>query len=165
MVEVFIIRLHGHRLPECLVRPVVVVEALEFGQLDVQRADAQLAGAGLVELVSAGRIGALDTAAVFGASGRQHEQLDAAALAGGLELGHELAAAVDLHRLDIERRLADQVVEQLRGAGGGGARIGAHAAKLRDRAHGLGFLDREAGLDGDARMVDLHHLAGRSCVR
>ena len=91
-------------------RAVVVVEALEFGQLDVQRAHAQLAVVELVELVAADRVGALDAAVIFGASGRQHEQFDAAPLAGGLELGHELAAAVDLHRLDIERRLADQMV-------------------------------------------------------
>ncbi len=52
------------------------------------------------------------------------------------------------------------MAEESCGAGGGGARVGAHAAKLRDRAHGLGLLGREAGLDGDARMVDLHHLAG-----
>ncbi len=145
-------------------RPIGVVEALEFGQLDVQGADAELAGAGLVELAAAGGVGALDAAVIFGASGRQHEQFDAAPLAGGLELGHELAAAVDLHRLDIERRLADQMVQELRGAGGGGARVGAHAAKLRDRAHGLEFLDREAGVDGDAHVVDLHHLAGLSAA-
>ena len=143
-------------------RPIVVVEALEFGQLDVQGSDAQLAVAGLVELVAAHRVGALDAAAAIGASGRQHEQFDAALLAGGLELGHGLAAAVDLHRLDIERRLADQVVEESCGAGCGGARVGAHAAQLRDRAHGLGLLDAEAGPDGDAQVVDLHHLAGLS---
>ncbi len=162
MVEVFIIRLHGRALSERLMRPVGVVEALEFGQLDVQGADAELAGVELVELVAAGRVGALDAAVIFGASGRQHEQGDAAPLAGGLELGHELAAAVDLHRLDIERRLADQAVEECRGAGGGGARVGAHAAKLRYRAYGLGLLDAEAGLDGDAQVVDLDHLAGLS---
>ena len=67
-----------------------------------------------------------------------------------------------LHRLDGERRLADQVVKESCGAGGGGARIGAHAAQLGDRAHRLEFLDAEAGLDGDARMFDLHHLAGLS---
>ncbi len=162
MVEVPAMRLHGRRLSERLVRPAGVAEALEFGQLDVQGADAELAGAGLVELAAAGGVGALDAAVIFGASGRQHEQFDAAALAGGLELGHELAAAVDLHRLDIERRLADQVVQERRGAGGGGARVGAHVAKLRDRAYGLEFLDAEAGLDGDAHVVDLHHLAGLS---
>ena len=164
MVEVFIIRLHGRALSERLMRPAGVVEALEFGQLDVQRAHAQLAGVELVELVAADRVGALDAAVIFGASGRQDEQGDAAPPAGGLELGHELAAAVDLHRLEVERRLADQVVQELRGAGGGGARIGAHAAKLRDRADGLEFLDAEAGLDGDARMVDLDHLAGLSAA-
>ncbi len=162
MVEVPVIRLHGRRLSERLMRAAGVAEALEFGQLDVEGADAELAVVELVELVAAGGVGALDAAIAIGAFGRQHEQGDAAPLAGGLELGHELAAAVDLHRLDIERRLADQVVEERRGAGGGGARVGAHAAKLRDQAHGLEFLDREAGLDGDARMVDLHHLAGLS---
>ncbi len=58
MAEVPVIRLHGRRLPERLMRPAGVVEALEFGQLDVQGADAQLAGVELVELVSAGRVGA-----------------------------------------------------------------------------------------------------------
>ncbi len=127
MAEVFIIRLHGRRLPERLMRPIGVAEALEFGLLDVQRADAQLAGAGLVELAAAGGAGALHAAAMLGASGRQHEQGDAAPLAGGLELGRGLAAAVDLHRLEVERRLADQVVEESCGAGGGGAQVGAHA--------------------------------------
>ncbi len=164
MVEVFIIRLHGRCLSERLMRPAGVVEALEFGQLDVQGADAQLAVVELVELVAAGGVGALDAAIANGASGRQHEQFDAAPLAGGLELGHELAAAVDLHRLDIERRLADQVVQERRGAGGGGARVGAHIAKLRDRAYGLELLDAEAGVDGDARIVDLDHLAGLSAA-
>ena len=121
MVEVPIIRLHGCHLSERLMRPIVVVEALEFGQLDVQGADAQLAGIELAELVSAGGIGALDAAAAIGAFGRQREQRDAALPAGGLELGRGLAAAVDLHRLDGERRLSDQMVKELRGAGGGGA--------------------------------------------
>ncbi len=36
LFEVFIIRLHGCRLPERLRRQAGVAEALEFGQLDVQ---------------------------------------------------------------------------------------------------------------------------------
>ena len=111
MVEVFIIRLHGRALSERLMRPVVVVEAPEFGRLDVQGADAQLAGAGLAELAAAGGVGALHAAAMLRAFGRQREQRDAAPPAGGLEFGRGLAAAVDLHRLDGERRLADQVVD------------------------------------------------------
>ncbi len=50
MVEVFIMRLHGGALSERLMRPIGVVEALEFGQLDVQGADAELAGVEPVEL-------------------------------------------------------------------------------------------------------------------
>ena len=67
LVEVFIIRLHGRALSERLMRPAGVAEALEPGQLD-----AQLDGAGLVELVSAGRVGALHVAVAIGAFGRQH---------------------------------------------------------------------------------------------
>ena len=77
-------------------RPIVVAEALEFGQLGIQGADAELAGAGLVELAAVGRVG---------------------------------------------------------------TRAGTHVAKLRDRADGLGLLDRETGLDGAAQVVDLRHLA------
>ncbi len=124
-------RLHGRRLSGRLVRPVGVAEALEPGQLDVQLADAELAGAGLVELAAAGGVGALDAAVAIRAFRRQHEQRDAAPLAGGLELGRGLAAAVDLDRLDVERCLADQMVEQLQSAGGRGVRVGAHVAQLR----------------------------------
>ena len=41
-------------------------------------------------------------------------------LAGLLEVGHELAAAVDLDGLDRKRRLLDQVVEEPLGGGCGG---------------------------------------------
>ncbi len=162
MVEVLIIRLHGCRLSERLMRAVVVAEALEFGQLDVQRAHAELAVVELVELVAADGVGALHAAVMLGAFGRQHEQRDAALPAGGLELGHGLAAAVDLHRLEVEWCLADQVVEESCGASSRGARVGAHVAKLRDRADGLGLLDAETCFDGNARMIDPDHLAGLS---
>ena len=92
-------------------RPAVVVEALEPGQLDVQRARAQLAGAGLAELVAAGRVGALDAAAAIRAFGRQREQFYAAATAGGLEPGHELLAREA--GLDGEAVLARQHVADL----------------------------------------------------
>ncbi len=110
-------RLHGRRLPERLMRAIGVA-ALESGRLDVQGAHAQLDGAGLAELAAAHRAGALDATALFGAFGRQREQRDAPAPAGGLEPGRGLAA-VDLHRPDVERRLADQMVGEVRGAGGG----------------------------------------------
>ncbi len=70
LVEVFIIRLHGRALSERLMRPAGVAEALEFGRLDVQGADAELA--------TAGGVGALDAAVILGAFGRQREQRDAA---------------------------------------------------------------------------------------
>ena len=72
-------------------RPAGAAEALEPGQLDVGCADARLAGAGLMELVTVGSVGALNAAIAIGAFGRQHD------------------------RPDVERRLADRVVERLRG--------------------------------------------------
>ena len=65
LVEVFITRLHGRALSECLMRLVSVVVALEPGQLGVGRADAELAGAGLVKLVAAGGVGAPDATVIF----------------------------------------------------------------------------------------------------
>ncbi len=77
LVEVPIIRLHGRRLSERLMRPAGAAEALEPGRLDVQ---------------------------------------------------------------------------------------GAHAAKLRDRAHGPGLLGREAGVDGDALAAGLHPDTGNGAT-
>ena len=70
MFEVFIIRLHGRALSERLMRPAGVAEVLEFGRLDAQGADAELAGVELVELVAAGGVGALHAAVILGAFGR-----------------------------------------------------------------------------------------------
>ncbi len=56
LVEALIIRLHGRALSERLMRAIGVAEALEFGQLDAERADVQLAGAGLAELAAAGSV-------------------------------------------------------------------------------------------------------------
>ncbi len=48
-----------------------------------------------------------------------------------------------------------QGLAELAVAGGAGS----HAAQFRDRPDGLGFLDAEAGFDGDARVVGPNHLA------
>ncbi len=69
MVEVFIMRLHGRRLPERLMRPAGVAEALEFGQLGIGGSDTQRAGAGLMALAAAGGVGAR-AGTMLGAFGR-----------------------------------------------------------------------------------------------
>lgn len=77
------------------VRPVMVVEVLEAVQQRIER----LHGAGqlvdTVELVSPGAVAALHRAVELGSFGRQLVEGEAPGVAGVLELGLELRAAVD----------------------------------------------------------------------
>ena len=153
MVEVFIIRLHGRALSERLMWPIGVVEALEFGQLDVQGAVVEL-----VELVAVDRVGALHAAVMLGAFGRQHEQFDAALLAGGLEPGRGLAAAAGMNRPDVERCLADQVVKESCGAGGAGAYQGAGSARRGPRAVRIQCKNRLTSMKAGGNSFDSNDL-------
>ncbi len=136
-------------------RPIGVAEAFEFGQLD-----AQLAGAGLVELAAAGGVGALDAAVAIGAFGRQRERVRCRA-AGRRSRTRP--------RTRCRRRPAPTRGRTASGGSGGRGilwrrrrwRASRRACSTASsRAPGLGLLDREAGLDGDAQVVDPDHLAG-----
>ena len=61
--------------------------------------DGEFAVEEVPELDAGGSVGAFDAAVPLGASRRQDAEFDAELLAGVLELGHELAAAVDLDGL------------------------------------------------------------------
>src|SRR3990172_6576158 len=87
---------------ERLVRPDRVVGGLPRPQLGLERAEIGLGVGDLVELLGVGPVGALDRAVELGAARRQDEEGDAPRLAVRLELGHELAAAVDADRPDRE---------------------------------------------------------------
>lgn len=71
-----------------------------------------------VEFVAPGAVGAFDAAVEHGRPGRQDVELEALGLAGVLELGHELGAAIDLDGADREGQFGEQLVEE---AGGGAA--------------------------------------------
>ncbi len=103
-----------------------------FGERGRDGGDGHRAVAPVPELDPGGAVGALDAAVPPGPPGRRHVEGDFQRLAGALEVGHELAAAVDLDGLDGEghgpgggsRMLRDfappydaGVVERLRGAG------------------------------------------------
>ena len=76
-------------------------------------------------------------------------------LAGILEPGHELAAAVDLHGQQRERQCAEEVHQEAFGIAGGGARVDPRHHELRDRADGPELLQRLPAI-GVGHVVDLH---------
>ena len=96
---------------------VMVVLMLISFKFQVERADIQVAAVKRIELVAAGTIGTFDTTVQFGRSGWQHIERNVQFLAGCFELGHELTAAIDLDRLDLERRLLLEVLQKARGVG------------------------------------------------
>ena len=82
---------------------VGVVAVLEGVDERIELVDAGWQIVDGVELVAPRAVASLDRAVDLGALGRQHEELDGSALAGVLELGHELGAAIDLDGLDLGR--------------------------------------------------------------
>ena len=86
----------GSQVAEGLVRADGVIDFFPLPQFAVEGVEVQGIGMDLIELLGVGAVDALDRAIEFGGAGRQDEQQQSALLAGLLELGGELAAAVDL---------------------------------------------------------------------
>ena len=78
----------------------------------------------------------LEAAVPLRASRRQDVELDAEPLAGVLELGHELAAAIDLDGLHRHGQGIDDGVEEALGVEGGGAGEDAGDHEAAERADG-----------------------------
>jgi len=72
----------------------------------------------------------------LGGTGWEQEQVQSVLLAGLLERGAELTAAVDLHRADGKRHAALPGVEELSGRRGGGAAVGLKHIPARDHIPG-----------------------------
>src|SRR5581483_11335309 len=107
-----------------VMRSIVIVEmgegvdgAVELGEIVGRVVDG-------VELVAPGTVGAFDGAVELGGLGRQDVEREVALLAGGLELGLELGAAVDLEGVDLVGQGGEELVEELGGGLGGGAAEG-----------------------------------------
>jgi hypothetical protein len=87
---------------------VAVVEVLEAAEDGVEAFDVGGQVVGFVELVPPCAIAAFDGSIHLWASGRENIEGDTSFLAGGLELGHELASAVDLDGLHRERHVVEE---------------------------------------------------------
>ena len=97
----------------------------------------------------------------FGRTGREFEQVDAAALAFGLEVGLELGAAIDLDGFDGEGHVGLELVEEALGVVCGGASPGLGAGPLCDGVMGGELLDGgPAGVGRDGEGVELDDLTG-----
>ncbi len=92
-----------------------VVGVLPTKELVVQRAQSPVGWRDFVKLLGVGALGALNVGVEFGRAGREHEQGQAAPLAGEFEFGGELAAAIDLHRPDREGHATLQSVQESSG--------------------------------------------------
>src|SRR2546429_6080163 len=97
-----------------------VVDLCPVAKFAVELFHLQRAGRDLVKLFGVGTIGAFDGAVEFGRTWRQDEQMEAALLAGLLELGSKLGTAVNLQGADGKRHAELQGVEELSGGFGGG---------------------------------------------
>jgi len=120
----------------------------------------QRAGRDLVKLFGVGTIGAFDGAVEFGRTWRQDEQMEAALLAGLLELGSKLGTAVNLQGADGKRHAELQGVEELSGGLGGGAGVRLqHVPAGNHVASGELFKDH-AGNGTDVQGIDFDQVAG-----
>ena len=100
-----------------------IVDFLPVAEFAVEFFHLQRAGRDLVELLGVGAIGGFDGAVEFGRTWRQDEEMKAALLAGLLELGGKLRAAIDRDGADGKRHAVLQSVEELGGGLSDGARV------------------------------------------
>ena len=91
----------------------------------------------------------------------QDEELQTPRLAGGFELGGELAAAVDLQGAQGEGQARAEGVEEAGGEGGGGAGVRLKDIPARNHVAGGDLLDGHAGQRAQLQRVDLDQVAGR----
>ena len=138
---------------------LVVVEELVPGEPWGDVGDGERAVVPVPELDAGGAVGALDAAVPLRAARRQDVEGDVERLAGALEVGHELGAAVDLDGLDGERHGVGHGVEEAPGVAGGGAGEDAGGGEPGDRADGAELLEGLA-VAAVGHVVDLDHLAG-----
>src|SRR6185437_11801684 len=113
-------------------------------QFAVEGGEAPIGGGDLMELLGMGAVGALDVAVELGRAGRKDEEAEAELLAGLLEVGGKLAAAIDLHGPDGEGHAGLEGGEELGGGGGGGAGADFEHVPAGDDIAGGELLEHEA---------------------
>ena len=115
---------------------------------------------GCVEFISPGAITSLDGSIELWRSRRQDIERDVLFLAGGLELGHVLRAAVDLDGLDGPGHFGGDLFQEVGGVGGGGVGIGLGHGPFGEDVIGIEVLDGSARRDGEGQCIDLDDIAG-----
>lgn len=135
---------------ERLVRTDGVVGAFPGAELTVEFRHGPAIRRDFVKLFVVGAVGAFDRAVEFGRARREHEQGQSAGLAGLLELGRELAAAVDLQRGDGKGHAPEERSEELRSGLGGSLQV-----DLNDIPAGDHVASREVLQEDAARWTHL----------
>lgn len=134
------------------VRVVNAFPATEFA-VDLFEGVRQLDAA--VELFAVGALGAFDVAVELRGAWWQDEEADAAFLAGGLELGHELGATVDLNSFHGKgHALHDRIQEAGRGVSRGAAMYLQDLPTAEDVASSEMF-EAETGVENDVSGIYL----------
>ena len=158
-VLVFLKILVGRHEVEGLVRSDLVIEALIVVEGEIGGFDGEVAVVAVPELDAGGVVGAFDVAVELGSFRGQHEERDFQFFAGLLEVGAELAAAVDLGGDERERELRADGFEEAFGVAGGGAAEDLDDHLLADGGDGLELLQSLA-VAGGGQVVDLNEFAG-----
>ena len=137
-----------------------VVDFFPLAQFAVEGFHLQRAGGDLIELLGVGAVGAFHGTVEFGRTRREHEQVQAALLAGLLELGGELTAAIDLQGANGEGHAVLQGIEKLGGGLAGGAGVGLDHVPARNHVASGELLEDHAGQGAHVEGVDLDQIAG-----
>ena len=107
----------GGKVTERLVRAHRIVDAFPSPEIAIEGGELKRARDDLIELLGMPSLRPFQVSIEFGGAGRQHEQAQAALLAGPFELGGELAASIDLDGLNRKRYPLPELAEK-RGGGG-----------------------------------------------
>ena len=145
---------------ESLMRTDGVVDLFPLAEFAIEFFHFQRASGDLVELLGVGAVGAFDGAVEFGRARGQHEQMQAALLAGLFELGGELGAAIDLHGADGKGHAVLQSIEELGSGLGGGASVRLNHIPAGDHVAGGELFEDHAGYRTHVQGIDLDQIAG-----
>jgi len=136
-----------------------VVEILESLDEGFELGDGRGQVISLVELASPGFLHAFDGAVEFGALGWQHIEGNAVLLASSFESGHEFTPSVDLDSLDGERSLFEDLGQEARRRGAGGAVGDVGDGPARHRAGSREVFEPAARLSSYVEGINLDALA------
>jgi hypothetical protein len=133
------------QIAESLVRADGAIGPFPMAQFPVELSELQRMGRDLIKLLGS-ECGALDGAVELWRTRREHEQVQAALLAGLLEFGGKLGTAVDLGGANGKRHAMGEGVEEVGGGGGASAAVGLQDVPARDQIAGGELLEHLRGI-------------------